>query len=463
MRSDTVVRPAIDRWLPFGVAAVSAAVFLLASRHLVDDVYVTLSYARNLALHGHWGLVEQGMANTATSPLHVAAVAAVTVGVRDAVVGAGVVFVAAQVLLATGLNRLAEKTGLPRQFVLLAFTALLLNPLLVSAVGLEVLPAAAGAVWVLVFATERRPAALGFAAGALILVRVDLLVVALVVFVARPRFWDGVWRTTFAALVVAVPWFAFSWFVLGSAVPDTVVFQQPTVPWLDFPAATLISFLPVPLSAIVALVRRDEASRPFAVLAGAGIVHSVVVASPDPWSYAPAIVGATVFLAAWICVTPHRIPAAAAAGLALAAAVGVYVAPGLPRRFAPITGNLAATDEYREIGTQLAMLAKGRAVKSPGEAGALAYACDCHLVGEFSDRGAVDPAITETKLHSTELGRALIEANVHHFDHGVAPTTPDLVLETTPRAPPPTALAAWTIDSPRAGTQHLYLAPARRQ
>lgn len=461
MRSDTVVRPAIDRWLPFGVAGVSAVVFLLAGRHLVDDAYVTLSYARNLALHGHWGLVEQGTANTATSPLHVFAIAAVTVVVRDALVGAGVVFVVCQVVLAMGLKRLAERTGIPRRFVPLAFAGLLVNPLLVSAVGLEVVPAAAGAVWVLVFAVERRPAALGFAAGALVLVRVDLVLVALVVFVVRPRFWEGIWQTTFAAFVAAVPWFAFSWFVLGSAVPDTVVFQQPTVPWLDFPAAALIAFLPVPLAVIVALVRRDEATRPFAVLAGAGIVHAVVVASPNPWSYAPAIVGATVFLAAWICLTPHRIPATATAGLVLAAAVGVYVAPGVPRRFAPITGNLAATDEYREIGTQLATLAKGRAVESPGEAGALAYACDCHLVGEFSDRGAVDPAITETKLRSNELGRALIEANFHHFDHGVAPTPPDLVLETTTHAPPPTALATWTIDSPRAGTQHLYLAPAR--
>ena len=79
-------------------------VFLLVSGHLIDDAYITLSYAKNLAFHGHWGLIEDGTANTATSPLNVLVLAAVTFFVRDAVFAAGVVFVASQVLLVLGLR-----------------------------------------------------------------------------------------------------------------------------------------------------------------------------------------------------------------------------------------------------------------------------------------------------------------------------------------------------------------------
>ncbi|MFI5612456.1 hypothetical protein [Amycolatopsis sp. NPDC051903] len=309
--------------------------------------------------------------------------------------------------------------------------------------------------------------------------RVDLLVVALVVFAARREFWTGVWRTAFAALAVTGPWFAFSWVVLGSAVPDTVVIDGPASPlrlWRDFPAASAVSLLALPIAVVAGLLwtvhlRRgsDVAGKltPFAALAAAGLAHFVLSgATAYPWSYAPGIVGSTVFLAACVCVVPkhlvaHRVAAATAAGLALAAAVAVYAEPGLPRRFAPVTGNFAASDAYEEIGRQVAELAKGRAVESPADGGALAYACACHVVDEFSDRGAVDPAITETKERSSELGRALLEANFHNFDHAVTPTQPDFVLATTRGAPPATALAAWTVDSPLAGTQHLYLAPAR--
>jgi hypothetical protein len=38
--------------LPASVACVSAVVFLPARPHLVDDTFITLAYARNLAFHG---------------------------------------------------------------------------------------------------------------------------------------------------------------------------------------------------------------------------------------------------------------------------------------------------------------------------------------------------------------------------------------------------------------------------
>ena len=205
---------------------------------------------------------------------------------------------------------------------------------------------------------------------------------------------------------------------------------------------------------------------PFAALAVAGALHyaaySRLGVPPYHWYYAPSIISATIFLAACARVVPPRVRVGAgvAAGLVIAAAVALYVQPGLPRQFAPITSNHASTTSTAGSASQLASMVKGHTVERPGEAGALAYACGCGLVDEFSDRGAVDPVIAETKRRSGELGRALLEANFHNFDHSVAPISPDLVLATTRHTPPPTALASWRIDSPWMGTQNLYLMPA---
>jgi hypothetical protein len=65
----------LKRALPTAfVAAAAALIFgLILRRHLLDDVYITLSYARNLAEHFHWGIVSGQVSNTATSPLNVMA------------------------------------------------------------------------------------------------------------------------------------------------------------------------------------------------------------------------------------------------------------------------------------------------------------------------------------------------------------------------------------------------------
>ncbi|MEC3975670.1 hypothetical protein [Amycolatopsis sp. H20-H5] len=356
---------------------------------------------------------------------------------------------------------------------------LLVNPLLLSSVGLEVALGAAGVLWVLVYSVERRPVALGVAVGLFALIRLDLVLIALVVFLARQGFWEGIWRTAFSALAAMLPWFAFSWFVLGSAVPDTLVIKMmrhswgpfsftngPLLYWHNFPAAATVSFLPLLAGSVLGLLwtfqylRGSERAKellPFAALAFAGALHYVAYCwlkvPPYHWYYAPSITGATILLAAGVAAVPSRVRVAAVtlAGGLLAASVAVYAFPGLPRQFAPISSNHASSHVYREIGTQLAAMTRGHTVESVGEVGALAYSCDCNLV---------DQAIADTKNRSGELGRALLEANFRYFDHSVEPATPDLVLATTRTTPPVSALASWTISSPWTGTQQPYLVPA---
>jgi hypothetical protein len=479
-----VPRPVAGWWLPAAVAVASAVVFALVRPYLVDDAYITLSYAENLAFHGHWGLIQEGTANTATSPLNVLALAALTVVVRDAVIAAGVLFVLCQVSIAFALRRLGTHAGLPSWFAPIAVGLLLVNPLLVSSMGLELTLGAAATLWLLVFSVERRPVEFGFALGFLALVRLDLLVVAAVIFFARREFWAGIWRTTFAALAVMAPWFLFSWIVLGSAVPDTLIIKTlqrswgpwdftngPLVYWRHFPVATALSFLPLVAGGLIGLLwtvrfwQGSERARrvlPFAVLAVAGAAHYLaylwLTVPPYHWYYGPSIIGASVFVVAAASVVECvRVGAVAVAGAVITWSGMVSVVLDRQHHDPAITTNHASSERYQEIGKELGVLAKGRVVRSAGEIGALAYSCRCDIVDIFSDRGSVMPAINESKNRSGPLGRALIDANFRFLDQSVPPVLPDLVLEETWSAVPPGVLASWDISSPWTGTQHLYL------
>lgn len=87
-----------------GIVVASAAAgllaFLLTRTSLTDDAYITLTYARNLAVHGEWGIIPDAAANSATSPLNVLLLALATlltrlVGDAQPILALGVVTVAA--------------------------------------------------------------------------------------------------------------------------------------------------------------------------------------------------------------------------------------------------------------------------------------------------------------------------------------------------------------------------------
>jgi len=479
------------RWLSIWIAVGSAMVFMLAHGHLIDDTYITLSYARNLAFHGNWGLLTGNTANTATSPLNVLLLAALTFVVRDGVSAVGLLYVASQVLLVLALRRLGAAAGLPRWFPVLAIAALTVNPLLVSSLGLEVELGATAVVWLLVFSVERRPFAFGLVAGAATLVRVDLLLFVAVIFLARQRFWVEARRSLLGAVLVAGPWFAFSWVVLGAMVPDTLVIKTLQgvqrswgnwefgnglgLYWRGMPVQTVLAFLPAVLAVLagawwlVRAGRGDPASRrllPFAVLALAGGVYALAYTQlkvpPYHWYYGPSLIAATIFVCAVASGGTRRIErgatVSAVAVLVAASAVG-YGLPGLPRDFAPFTSNYTTTAQYEEIGREVGRLAGGRTVESDGEIGVVAYTCDCAVIDVFSDRGRMPNAIAELEARAGHLTRGLLRVNFAFFDYVRQPRKLELALVRLNGRPPLDALAQWTISAPLYGTTKLYLVP----
>ncbi|MEU0510140.1 hypothetical protein [Amycolatopsis sp. NPDC006125] len=255
-------------------------VFWLVHASIIDDSYITLTYARNLGLHGHWGLIAEQTSNTATSPLNVLLLGALTALLRHPVWALGVLFVVANMALAAALLRVMRALSLPAWGAVAAWLAVLLNPLLLSAVGLEVALGAAVLALMLMAAVESRPWVFGVCAGLAVLTRFDLAIVVVVLFAASRSLWRGWWKAVVAAGMVAGPWFVFSWVVLGSFVPDTLLIKTQQRSWGGhqfgegpllllrfYPAAIVLAFLPAVLGVLAFAAwtrRRAQLSLPAA-------------------------------------------------------------------------------------------------------------------------------------------------------------------------------------------------------
>lgn len=473
--------------LASGLSAVLAIGLLwLVHGALIDDAYITLSYARNLAQHLHWGLIPQETANSATAPLNVLLIAAATavVGVvgKGTFVGFGVVFVGAAAALGWWWGRIAQTLALPWFAVGLGVGAVLLNPFVLSASGMEVLLSAAVLTGLLAASTRNRPVAFGVLAGLAVLVRLDLAVfvvaLALEAVLSRRMPLAAIGRAALASGVIALPWYLFSWVYLGSAIPDTYVIKTlegsfggwtfaggPAFYLRRFPAATVAGFagFGLGLAAVAMWVTRRGRVR-FAPVAALGLgaiayygAYSILGVPPYQWYFVPDIVALTsAFVILASAARRRRAVLAGAAAVVVLAGAAVDAAQGLPWRGPVIFGNWATPTEYARAGTDLGRRVGGGTVTAPPEIGTLAYFCDCALVDAFSDRGRVVPVIDERIRNSGLLGRQLLKLNYLWLDRSQRPRPAEFQLRWE-SGPGPGGGDSWTTTSPAKGTNHLHL------
>ncbi|MGH3631239.1 MAG: hypothetical protein ACRDRL_27825 [Sciscionella sp.] len=452
-------------WVLAAVGVVAALAFWLLHDGLVDDAYITLSYASNVAFHLHWGMIPHYTANTATSPLNVLLLAALTAVLRHTMWALGVLFVATYVVLGYSLLQVVRVRRLPAWGAVLATVLVLASPLLLSTVGLETTLAAAMLGLMLMAAVRARPVRFGVYAGLATLTRMDLVIFAVVLLLGTRKLWRGWWKSVLAALAITVPWFAFSWVVLGSAVPDTLFYKTLHHSWGSrtfanglwtmylptSPAAVVLAVLPA-LLGLVALViwlgarvltRSATARRltPIGVLGAGGVLHFLaycwIGVPPYHWYYGPALITLSIVFA--VC-------AAAVTGIVRYLCVGLVALValsqaafdghhGLPWRAAPINGNWALPSQYAAIGRGLPARVGGHAVQSPGEVGTIAYFCHCDLVDYLSDRAAILPVIHDFRQRSGGVERWLIDLNFHFLDRDITPIQTDYALKFVTQRP----------------------------
>ncbi|OQO90828.1 hypothetical protein B1813_14980 [Saccharomonospora piscinae] len=489
-----------------GAAAVlAAAIFAVVKDSLIDDAYITLSYAKNLAVHGEWGLVPGMTANSATSPLNVLLLGTLTALTRvtgDAhpVVALGALTVLATAVLAWGWTRLARAYRFPWPVAALGVLVVLSNPFVLSAIGLEVLLIPAVLMLLTVFAVEGRPVAFGVAAALAVLTRLDLVVFVLAIALCAVAIRRRIGHAVLAAVVVAAPWYVFSWIALGSAVPDTLVIKQeqdglfgrwtyatgPVMYYFGQEAAVLLAFGPALLGLIawcgllaVRLARTWDRFPGVSALVGLGggaiayyLVYTALGVGPYHWYYvAPATALAMFAVAAlgvWLAVAREhatlmvRAPVTALGVVAalVAGAVGVGAAQGVPWRSPVIFGNWAGATDYAHVGRQLGERVGQGTVASPGEIGTLAYHCECRILDVFSDRGRVAELVKDRVAESGPVSSALLELNYLFFDHDATRTPVEYRLRY--ERGPGGGDNTWQVYSEALGVGHFTLVAARQ-
>ncbi|MTD59541.1 hypothetical protein [Amycolatopsis pithecellobii] len=461
-------------WLPLSGALLSALAFLVAKDSLTDDAYISIDYARNLAVHGEWALVHGMPANTATSPLNVLLLGFVTFltrisGAAHPVLALGIINVGLGATIGWAFSRMRLHPG-----AALAGTALIvLNSLLLSALGMEVLLTAT--VLVLLVSFADRPIVFGIVAALAILTRLDLIVFVVLIALCAAEIRRHAVRALGWCVLVVLPWFVFSWFYFGSAVPDTLVIKQLQKSfdgntyaqigfqqmWGGDPMA-MLTFAPAELgvvAVVVSLVVRRRVD-PFIGLGLGGIayfvVYSLLQVPPYHWYYVPPIVALS---AAAVGVGLPRIPQAVIvvlAGLLVIGYAPAFVQRPVPWAAPPFFGNWSSARDYARVGQELAQrIPPGSTVESPGEIGTIAYFCDCELIDGFSDQGLLGPQIRQRIDEAGPVMAWFFRIDYRNFDWAKQPVPLDYRLRYEAGPGP------WQVYSVAKGVGHFILEPIR--
>ncbi|MDI2027636.1 hypothetical protein QFW96_03390 [Saccharopolyspora sp. TS4A08] len=468
------------RWVSLSVCPVllAAVVFVLARDELSDDALISLSYGRTLGLHGWWGMQPGVAANSQTSPLNALVLGGITALVRSVIIAAGLVWCGSVSMVTVFVDRLAARLGGSWWAGPAAGSLVACSPLMVATIGLEtalVMGLVTGLAWAVVM---RGPATVGALCGLLALARPDAVVFGLLAVVLVGRSW---WRAAGVAAAVAAPWLVWSWWALGSAVPDTLLLKAggvwpepvgygdhivmftmangPLLYVMQHPSAALLTAAAVTLglTGLVVLARTPGPGGRAAVLLGggaAGYYTTMLALDPGPyvWYFGPSVMA--VALAGMLGLAGVRGGGVLAGGLvAMTACLTLTSTPTVPE-----SGNFASSAQYSAVASHL----PSGPITVPGEIGALTFYCDgrCITVGNaFSERAAVVGAIRAKVDAMPGLVGMLARANFARL--AMPPQIPAPVrLVNTADVDQPGALAWWPISTVWRGPMRMVLLPA---
>lgn len=460
--------------LLFAALALYARLFLNA---LIDDTFITLVYARNLAFHGRWEFLPGEPMNTATSPLNVILLAAAARLGGDAVRAVWILGAAVWLGMLAALWRIGRRLfGRPAFFTALAGGALLANPMLISTLGLE------SYLFILCFLVAlacflaRRWRVLAAALGALCLARIDGVLAAAIFFWFVPG-WRERLRFTLIFAAVLLPWHLYAWVGLGSFFPETLFIKASQKSFggysfltgllcygRQYPAATVASLLLAPAAALCLRLRRSEPRRAAGVVALYGLAHfagyAVLRVPPYHWYYTSTLTCLILLAALGLADLHHNafllrrrgwLPALwAVAALPALLLAGLLARQGraIPERM-PIQGNWTTRAQYKVLAADLARLTPpGQGVVCDCEIGTLAYDSGVALHNEFSDR-ALLMDVVERILKPHGLKRLFTRFNFFFRRVPAAPRPLPYRLTWHPQAAPSTGrpLGQWPLEN----------------
>jgi hypothetical protein len=383
--------------------------YRLFQNALIDDAFITLDYVKTITRSGEWGFFPGHVTNTATSPLNVIILSGIglVLGCRTTLPVFTAAFCAATSLYY--LEKISLELFSTRKYGTVGALALVLNPLLISTLGMESLLFGMLIIIPLFHFLKKNWLRMSFFLGLLTLTRPDGLIYALV-FICFIPLWLNRFKSILIFSLTILPWYLFSWIHLGSLFPDTLIIKVTQPKWgpyvfsnglkfyfLKYPFETFLSL--IFLTFIFALVNKQVRQNKLiqillltAILQFSG--YSLLNVAPYHWYYAPAIINLTVFSCLSLGILSSQYLKKTAARVAVLL-FGLIPAIGLGQwllsthftiKEMPIHSNWAAKTQYQEIGLWLKKECGNNPILLEGEIGTLVYYSDCYVLDSFSDR-----------------------------------------------------------------------------
>ena len=388
--------------------------FHLFKNTLIDDAFITLQYVKTLLTSGTWGFFPGHIANSATSPLNVLMLTAISVVTGPTVEAVMVLSTLCFLLIAISLTHISRQLTGTVIFGWLAVCALLFNPLLISTVGLEsILFVTLFVISIYAYQAQKWDL-LSVSLGLLTLTRADGVLFSLVFLLFLPAASIRL-RFLFLFVLCILPWYIFSWIHLGSFIPDTFFIKTDQRTWLTldyfngitslyyhvYPEETILSFIFLPL-VLLLLNRRTKSVAILQIIGLAGLLHfigySLLRVPPFHWYYVPQVAAIVLLGSLGLGVLYRKADPLQRQRFLLSMTALCFLLPVLGMthilakdhfafREMPIHSNWATYEQYKDIGLWLKQEHSGEPIRLvASEIGTLSYYCDCYLLDRFSDR-----------------------------------------------------------------------------
>lgn len=423
-----MARPLTARFLLFFALAIALSAYVRLFRNaLIDDTFITLVYVRNLIESFSWGFFAGEPMNTATSPLNVIALAAVTLIVRDPVRAVFCYTVIVWLASIYVLSRISRRL-FGRQFFTVCCAALLLfNPLLVSTIGLE--------SWLYIFLflvsldlfIRRQWDGLAAVSALLTLARTEGVLAAAVFWLFIPGFKTKA-RFVLIYAAMLLPWHLFAWTRLGSFFPETLFIKasQKTFSGYGFltgillfiktqPIAMAGALMPAALAIMPLSIRHPRVRRVALAVLIYGALHfigySALRVPPYHWYYTSTIM-CCILLAAFRLAEFRRKNRHARFAMnyvivapVLMLALCFIRAGRLTPDEMPVFTNWMTCAQYQAMAGELVRdIPPGEPIRCDIELGTLEYYSRLDLRNEFSDRRMMRDVIDRIlKPHGLKL------------------------------------------------------------
>jgi hypothetical protein len=413
--------------------------FLLLSlfkESLIDDVFITLSYSKNLFDFGVWGMHPLIKSNSATSPLNVLLLAIVGGLIKNYTLG---VILLTTILIAFQyyLFRKLFTSSCSYTISIILIIILLSNPLLLSTIGLE------SFLYLLLLSTSiyffklNNTIFLGISLGLLTLTRGDGIILFLLVMFYKRKNIQWVKKICTIYLLTISPWLLFSWINLGSIVPITFFIKLkqnwpenisyalgPLLYIKRIPIESLISLIPIIMLTIFIILNRFVFNAEEKILLIFSIIYyllySLMGVPPYHWYYAPPMFGIIIVLGFQLSkYFSNRngvlkfyqflfIPGPSIVGLALL----IYLNGGFSFAESPIHTNCAKMLEYKEVANWLNQnLTRDSKIIIEYEIGTINYYSKAIFFDDFSANDLLVDKIIRKSFNKNKLLYHLITLN----------------------------------------------------